>query len=213
MNVDVMDGLDWAIVISAIGVYCLLIGRFFSGIDVLGVADTPPWKIGPNLGIANLFFFIGADHLVPMKTIVYAVNGGQSPIETGVGDESFCLPARSYTVLTSRWDASHPLAARSADRTADDTYPVGRGMWLVNVSQTTVYAELTRPAKGGYSTGTSDIALPAKEVVHGSIGDWQIRRLDFDPPADRSWSSEGGIAKQVANGLCSAVQLNRRPPP
>ena len=212
MNVDVMDGLDWAIVVSAIGGYCLLIGHFFAGIDVLGVHDSPSWRIGPGVAVAFLLFFVAIDQVMPMKTIVYAVNGGPNPINIGVADTASCLPARSYTVLTWRTRVSRPLNALSASQSVDNSYPVGPGLWLINVSSSKVFAELIKSERISYAVGKSDVALAARGSVHIDIGGWRIARLDFDAPEDRAWSADGGITKQTGDRPCSAGLPAERPP-
>jgi hypothetical protein len=201
-----MDDLDW--IVRGVGVIAcgLLVVHAVRRLNPVDTADTSlAWQLFRLLSLVLWLILLAADHHWPIRTAVYIVNSGDAGIDISVGRSAFCLPGKSYRVLTWRWAVPPQFEAKDGPKGGPVPYRIEAGTWIVNVASTTVSADFL---------DRNDFLAPIKPDFLSLGGGGRIRvslrsgrpyRLYSELPLDRAFTTDGDIAERWHDGRCAAV--------
>lgn len=161
---------------------------------------SPAWRLATwatGLVAAGL---AAADAAFPVTTAVYAVNAGTEPVSVWAGDETFCLPGRTYRGV--RWrDAAPAFITARSDAGAERRYAIGKGTWFVNVSGEKFTADVVD--RSNESVIFDALTAGREQSIHLNVAGGEPFRLYSAYSLDQATTLAGDIVEDGTAGQCS----------
>lgn len=201
-----MDYLDW-ITDGAGGALGLLsLGLGLSRLSGSVERDiTPLWQLAFIAAGAGLAAALILGWIFPVEVTIYLANAGDAPRQVRMGDETRCLPGKSYDDFS--WRLSPPDVVLVGGRGRETRYEISKGTWLINTAPATVSADMYDTA-GMVDFDALNAHAAGAIRINSHFG--RPLRMFSQSSFDRVYSVDGDVLQRSTSGPCPDSTAARR---